>query len=147
MGTLYMIPIGAAPPAPATRATYVARVLPPDEWDKLRAFPFAQNGLPDPTSAFVIVSETADGTIVGIWACLLQPFLDGLWVADAHRHTIIAGTLLREMKALLLGLRIPVAFTIVSDEAVMAIAHKAGLHRAPGDLWMLDQILLPLEDQ
>lgn len=140
-----MIPIGAAPPAPATRATYVARILPPDEWDKLRAFPFAARGLPDPAAAFVIVSETADGQIVGIWACLLQPFLDGLWVDPDHRHTIIAGTLLRQMKALLQTSGVPIAFTIVSDEAVMAIAHKAGLHRAPGDLWMLEQILDPPE--
>lgn len=133
--------VGDAPPAPAIRATYVARVLPPEEWEKLLAFPFAANGLPDPAAAFIIVSETADGTIKGIWSCLLQPHLDGLWVAEEDRHTIVAGTLLREMKATLLRFKVPVAFTVISDPAVMVIAHKAGLHRAPGDLWMLEQLI------
>lgn len=134
-------PIGVAPPAPTTRATYVARLLPPEEWEKLRGFPFAANGLPSPESGFVIVSETADGQIVGIWSCLLQPFLDGLWVDPDHTGSIIARTLLRSMKDQLLSLRVPVAFTIVSDEAVMAVAVKAGLHRAQGDLWVLEQVL------
>jgi Acetyltransferase (GNAT) family len=135
------MPIGEAPPAPATRATYVARVLPPEEWEKLRAFPFAANGLPSPESGFIIVTETPDGTIVGIWACLLQPFLDGLWVDPDHLGSTIARTLLRTMKDQLRTLGVPVAFTIVSDEAVMAVAVKAGLHRAPGDLWVLEQVL------
>lgn len=132
--------IGAAPPAP-TRATYVARILPPEEWEKLRAFPFAANGLPSPESGFIVVSETADGQIVGIWSCLLQPFLDGLWVDPEHLGSIVARTLLRSMKDQLLTHGVPVAFTIVSDEAVMAVAVKAGLHRAPGDLWILEQVI------
>lgn len=122
---------------PASRATTVARVLPADEWHKLRDFPIATRGLPDPDTAALIVSETVDGTIKGVWGCFLQPMLDGLWVAPDARHTLVAGQLLREMKALLATYGIATAFTVIQDPAVMAIAHKAGFVPVPGDLWML----------
>jgi hypothetical protein len=132
-----MLPIGEAPPARSTpRASSVARVLPPEEWERLRAFPFATNGLPDPASSVIVVTESA-GEIVGIWALMLQPFLDGLWVDPDHQHTLAAGQLLRTMKAVLQEYGVSTAFTIISDPAVMALAHKAGFTRAPGDLWLL----------
>ena len=132
---------GGPPPAPSSvvpiRPTYVTRQLPPEEWERLRDLPFAANGLPDPETTLILVDEIPAGEIVGIWALFLQPFLDGLWVHPEHRHTVIAGQLLREMKALLQAHGITTAFTVVSDPAVMTLAYKAGFARAPGDLWLL----------
>jgi hypothetical protein len=137
--------VGTAPPAapPTLYGAYTPRVLPPDEWERLRDLPFATNGLPDPATSVIIVTETAQGEIVGLWALLLQPMLDGLWVHPDHRQTatrhgsVIAGHLLRTMKAFLQEFAIPAAFTVISDPAVMTLAVKAGFERAPGDLWIL----------
>lgn len=134
-----MTPIGAPPPEIALpgRATYACRVLPPDEWSKLLALPFAANGLPDPHSTILFVDETADGEIVGLWGIFLQPMLDGLWVHPDHRHTIIAGQLLKTVKGFLQEQGVREAFTTISEPGVMTLAHKAGFVRAPGDLWVL----------
>jgi Acetyltransferase (GNAT) family len=133
--------IGTAPPAPASvvsiRPTYATRLLPPDEWEKLRDLPFAANGLPDPASTILFVDETPAGVIVGLWGIFLQPMLDGLWVHPDHRHTIIAGQLLKTMKAFLQAQGVRAAMTIISEPSVMTLAHKAGFTRAPGDLWLL----------
>lgn len=118
-------------------ATYHTRLLPITEWDKLRDFPFAANGLPDPDLSMILVDELADGTIVGIWAALTAVHLDGLWVDPAHRDSPVAGQLLRGMKAALQERGITVSFTMVQDANVMVLAHKAGFIRAPGDLWIL----------
>ncbi len=136
-----MSSIGEAPPSPATvtpiRPTYATRVLPPAEWERLRELPGYAAGLPDPDSTIIFVDETPAGEIVGTWGIFLNPVLDGLWVDPAHRHTIIAGQLLRAMKAFLQEQGVSYAFTLISDPSVMTLAHKAGFVRAPGDLWML----------
>lgn len=137
------IGLGTQPPAPPTaRPTYVTRVLPVDEWERLRDLPFGSQGLPDPQLAMIIVSEDPAGAIVGVWAAATQVMLDGLWVDPNHRDTPIAGQLLRQMKALLTERAITTSFTLISDPQVMALAVKAGFVRAPGDLWMLQ---LPVE--
>jgi GNAT superfamily N-acetyltransferase len=136
-----MSPIGEAPPALGTvtpiRPTYATRVLPPEEWDKLVGLPFALNGLPDANTTILFVNETSTGEIVGIWGIFLQPVLDGLWVDPHHRHTLVAGQLLRVVKQFLQEQGVAYAFTVISDPAVMTLAHKAGFVRAPGDLWLL----------
>ena len=116
---------------------YRTRVLPTVEWERLRPFPFATNGLPDPELTTIVVSENGAGEIVGIWAALTAVHLDGLWVHPDHHDTIIAGQLLRTMKDTLQAYGISVSFTVIQDPAVMVLAYKAGMIRAPGDLWML----------
>lgn len=120
-----------------TRATYQTRLLPFDEWDRLRDFPIATNGLPDPTLCSILVTET-DGVIVGVWAVLTAVMQEGLWIHPDHRgHTPIAWQLLKGMKQVLQDLGVVTSFTIVQDAEVMVLAHKAGYVRCPGDLWML----------
>jgi len=133
-------------PSMATRGfpTYTIRRLPVEEWDRLRAFPFASNGLPPPELAMIFVAETAGGQIVGIWAAMTAVHLDGLWIDPAHRDTTIAGRLLREMKDFLREKAISESFTVISDPAVMCLAHKGGFTRCPGDLWVLQ---LPAEEK
>lgn len=131
-----MSEVGTAPPA-TTAARTTPRVLPPEEWDRLLAFPFGTNGLPDPDTSVIVVTETPAGEIVGIWAVIPQPFLDGLWTHPDYRHTLAAGQLLRTMRAVLQQFGVTTAFTIIEDPVVMALAVKAGFMRAPGDLWIL----------
>lgn len=140
--------IGEAPPAVApARPLYATRVLPPDEWEKLRPLPFATNGLPDPETTIVFVDETAEGQIIGVWGIFLQPMLDGLWSDPAHRGTLVAGRLLAAMKTFLQTEGIRYAFTVISDPTVMTLAHKAGFTRAPGDLWLLQVAPAPADGE
>ncbi len=124
-------------PSALTTQPYTVRRLPAQEWDRLLPLPFAARGLPSPELTQVVVAEV-DGEIVGVWAAMTAVHLDGLWVAPGHRGTTLAGRLLKEMKTLLAEYRISTVFTIISTEAVMALAYKAGFVRAPGDLWMLN---------
>lgn len=123
---------------PHVGETYTTRLLPVEEWDRLLVYPFATNGLPNPDFTMILVAEDGAGEIVGIWAVMTAVHLDGLWVHPEHRGTSIAGRLLTEMKAVLRRYKLWLSFTIVSDPAVMVLAHKAGFVRAPGDLWMLN---------
>lgn len=136
--------LGSAPPAPVgTRPTYVTRVLPVEEWERLRDLPFGSQGLPDEHFALIIVTEDPAGAIVGVWAAVTAVHLDGLWVEPTHRDTPIAGQLLRQMKATLQEKGVTTSFTLIQDAEVMVLAHKAGFVRSPWDLWQLD---LPLAD-
>ena len=117
----------AAPPI-------TVRVLPPEEFDRLADLPFATNGIPDPSLTVVLVAETPDQTIVGLWAVMTAVHLDGLWIAPAYRKTPhLGGKLLRGMKALLAQLGIPRAVTLVQTSDVLVLALKAGFTRVPGD--------------
>ena len=124
--------------APQTNRAYTVRLLPVEEWDRLRTLPFASVvGLPDPNFAMILVGETAAGEIVSVWEAITTVHLEGAWTHPDHRHTTLAGRMLVAMRALLARYRIWQSFTIISDPAVMVLAHKAGFVRAPGDLWML----------
>lgn len=126
------------PSMPDAIPSYTVRQLPPAEWDRLLGLPFARAGLPNPDLTAIFVAEDAAGAIVGIWAAMTAVHLDGLWIDPAHRDTTIAGRLLRTMKAFLTEKQIPVSFTVISDPAVMVLAHKGGFTRYPGDLWVLN---------
>src|SRR5216684_2037351 len=108
------MPLRLADPPPAPEPgpqPYRVRQLPVAEWERLRPLPFAANGLPDPNTALILVGETAAGEIVGIWALLLQPMLDGLWIHPDHRGTTIASRLAKAMNTLLTEYEVPHAFT------------------------------------
>lgn len=116
------------------------RQLPPDEWERLRALPFATNGLPpNPELTAILVAENAEGAIVGVWAAMTAVHLDGLWVAPEYRRTSrVAMKLLRGMKDMLLRLGVVQSFTIASSTEVLVLALKAGFQRMHGDLCFLD---------
>jgi hypothetical protein len=115
------------------------RLLPVEEWHRLEGLPFAQNGLPDPNLARILVAETPEGEIVGIWAAMAAVHLDGLWVAPSYRRASwVAVKLLKAMKVLLIELGIVQSFTIIESAEVLALATKAGFTRIRGDLCLLD---------
>lgn len=139
-----MSEIASPPPAPSNwkpatvPPAYRARVLPVEEWERLRALPFGKEGLPDPQLAMIVVVENADGQIVGTWAAQTMVMLDGLWKdPEAAKEAPVAPLLLRTMKDLLREREIVTSFTLISDPQVMVLAVKAGFTRASGDLWML----------
>jgi hypothetical protein len=115
------------------------RRLPDAEFARLADLPFSTNGIPDPAGAAILVAETPEGEIVGLWAAMTAIHLDGLWIAPPYRRTThIAGRLLRGMRALLTSLDIPRAVTLVQADDVLMLALKAGFVRVPGDLCLLD---------
>lgn len=139
--------VATPPPAPppAGGGTYHTRLLASNEWaegtplrEQLLSLPYGANGLPDPNLALIIVTETPDGQIVGIWSAATMVMLDGLWVDPNHRDSIVAGQLLRVMKQELALRDISTSFTLIDDQGVAALAHKAGFVRAKWDLWILD---------
>lgn len=133
------MPETLAPPACAVR------VLPPEEWDRLRELPFGAAGLPDPQLAVILVAETPEGRIVGTWAAMNQVLLDGLWVAPEYRRTtLVAAKLLRGMKDTMRRIGLRHGFAIVHTTEVLSLAMKAGFTRVEGDLCHLD--LTPPKD-
>ena len=134
------MPIATPPsvePASAVGQTYTTRLLPIEEWDRLLALPFGTNGLPNPDFTIILVTETAAGEIIAVWAILTAVHLDGAWIHPDHRGTTVVGRMVKLMKATLRRFQLWDSFTIVNDPAVMIIAHKVGFVRAPGDLWVM----------
>jgi len=116
----------------------IIRVLPFEEWDKLEGYPIATNGLPNPDTSLILVAETPAGEIVGTWEAITPVILEGLWIDENYRNTLVAGRLLATMKSVLKSMNIDKAFTLVQTSDVKALAEKAGFEMIPGDFCVLD---------
>lgn len=115
------------------------RILPPDEWHRLKDFgPFKQaQTLPDPVYASVLVAEL-DGEIVGSWMATTIVLLEGLEIVPAHRkHPGIVRRLLFGMIDHLRGIGAKTAITVTQDAAVGRLARHAGFVDLPGSLHLL----------
>lgn len=120
-------------------ATVTVRPLAAEEFGRLADLPIGARGLPDPATTAIVVAETSDGQIVGVWGAFPVVHLDGLWVhPDYRKHTSVAARLLRGMKTLLAQLGLRYSFTIVEDPTVLILALKAGFRKLPHDLCFLD---------
>ena len=88
----------------------------------------------------ILVAETPEGRIVGVWAALQTIHLDGLWIHPDYQRTTLAGRLLRSMKALLYQLGVVHSFTMIAYDApeVLSLALKAGFQQLPMHLCLLD---------
>jgi len=113
------------------------RILPFEEWDKLDDLPFMSNGCPDPNTTVIVVAETSDGSIVGVWGAFTPVVLDGLWIHEDYRHTSVAAKLLITMKDFLLSIKIPKAFTFTSIPEVEKLAQHAGFVPIAGNILMM----------
>lgn len=127
----------AAALAPAHHGASV-RVLAPEEWGRLANLPIAEGGLPDPAFTTIVVAESAEGEIVGVFAAQTIVLLDGLWVAPAARRTRVLWQLFTGMRAVLLELKIAHSFAIVETIEVLSLAARVGFERLRGDLCRLD---------
>lgn len=114
------------------------RELPIEEWDRLKGYPIAAAELPDPARCIVLVAEDENGDIVGHWALVMAPFMEGLWIAEDFRHTTAAAKLLVKMKSVLKDAEINQAFTLVQSNEVKAVAEHAGFQAIEGTLMMIE---------
>lgn len=116
---------------------YRARVLPPDEWQRLGLHPDA---LPaDPSCALILVVENEAGAIIGRWFAYNTVVLEGLAIApDYQKHPGVAARLLQTMTAELIDRGVPQAITLIQTEDVARLAERHGLTPLDGQLWVLD---------
>lgn len=137
----------AAPAPPALAQLTRVRVLPPEEWPRLAALPFAERyGIPPVGSAIIVVAENDAGEIVGLWSALHTVHLEGLWIDPEYRRTTrTAAQLLRGMKEALAADHIVHSFTMVeyNNPEVLVLALKAGFVRLPVDLLFLELLPTP----
>ena len=120
-------------------ADYRVRALPPEEWTRHRDE--LPENLPDPEFAFlIVVEEKATGTVVASWFAITTTFLEGLKIAEAHRHQQdqVQMLLLGGMLAMLDALKIAHPLTLAQDPAILRLARKAGFVEVPGTLLMLE---------
>lgn len=118
-----------------------ARVLPPDEWERLREYgPFKAAGgvLPDPAHARVIVLENATGALVGCWEAKDTVILEGLFLSPEYRHSITASkllffTMLNELREV----NVSQVLTLIQDAYVAGLAKTAGFDKLEGALHVL----------
>ena len=66
---------------------WTTRLLPPDEWDKLKGTEL-ETLAPylNPEHTRIIVVENEVGQIVGCWSLLQFTHAEGLWIAPEHRN-------------------------------------------------------------
>lgn len=116
------------------------RVLPPDEWERLKTFgPFVQSGvLPNPEHATVLVAEL-DGAIVGCWMRTTIHILEGLYIAEPYRKQHgITKRLFFGMLQVLRQQKVPTVITLTQDHKVAVLAAQAGFVELPGWLQLLE---------
>ncbi len=115
-----------------TVAPYQARILPPEEWDRL---PEEVRSAITPEGAAVIVVEAADGAIVARWVALNTIHLEGLYVdPDFRGNPVVARQLTTFMVDALRLLGVPQALTIIQDDRVRRMAATMGFVEVPGTI-------------
>ncbi len=124
-----------------TVASVKSRLLPPEEWERLRDYgPFAAAGgvLPDPEHATVLVLEDMEGQIVGCWMARDAVLLEGLFLSEAYRHSIIASKLIFfGMIRALTDRNVTQAMTLIQDPYIEGLATTAGFEKLEGALHVL----------
>jgi hypothetical protein len=119
------------------------RELPPQEWDRLRAFePFATKGLPSADRTRILVLERPeDGAIVGWWFLFLAYHADPLWIAPDYRGKAGSiGRMVAGMQQLMIDEGVPSAFALIHHdqaEGIRTQAARMGFERLAADLYAL----------
>lgn len=125
-----------------TAAGVKARLLPPEEWERLRDYgPFKAAGvLPDSAHALVVVVEDGTGAILACWMAHDAVLLEGLYAPPAGRHRVpVAKALLFGMVDALRSRGVLQAFTVTTDPAIERLAATAGfVNVAVGTLHQLN---------
>ena len=121
--------------------TLSARVLPPEEWDRLLTLePFTSQGLPASGEWIVVVVER-DGAIVGTCSLFTAVHWDCWWIVPELRGTTaVLRQLLDLTLAVLAEAEIQTVYTGVGegDADVAALLTHFGFTPAPGRLFVLD---------
>lgn len=72
-----------------------ARVLPPEEWEKVSDVPLLLN-YSKPEDVRVVVVEDKEGRVVGQMVVLRIAHLEGAWIDPEHRNAGVVGALLKK---------------------------------------------------
>lgn len=127
--------------------TPTARVLPPDEWDKLADFePFKSHGLPTVEHWRVIVGEV-DGEIISFCCLFNAVHWEPWYIAPAYRkHPGLIRAMINKTDEELLAAKVGNVFVCVSDDLPeqQALVERFGFEPAPGKLYILT---LPEEEE
>lgn len=132
-------------PALSTSANHVVRILPPEEWPRVREIePFKSRGLPASDSNWMILVVERDGQIVGSCSLFTAMHWD-CWYLDPTLHGAVRGVLLRQLLACALEILQQVAVTQVYTGVEPSRTGKGaemlrrfGFKPAAGQLFVLD---------
>lgn len=117
------------------------RVLPPEDWSRLRDHPpFDQGGLPDPTHWRIVVAEEGD-RIVAFTCLFTAVHYEPIWIHPEFRHRPqLFQALWRESKAILDEEGVQLLFAQVPDTLPLQkkLVEKFGFQQAPGTLYLLE---------
>lgn len=122
--------------------TLTTRLLPPDEWEKLRAIePYKSKGLPGEPDDWRILVIEREGELVGTCALFTAVHWDNWWIAPKLRGTGgVLGALLRASVQLLAMAEIEQVYTGAArgDAEVEELLQHFGFAPAGGRLFVLE---------
>lgn len=120
--------------------TPTVRVLPPEDWGRLRDHePFTTGGLPDPEYWRIVVAEQGD-RIVAFTCLYTAVHYEPIWIHPEFRHRPqLFLDLWRASKAILDEAGVQLLFAQVPDSLPhqKRMVEKFGFQPAPGQLYLL----------
>ena len=112
------------------------RLLPPEEWSRITGDLATVLPLRTAEDCKVLVVETDEGQIVGQWALMGLPHLEGLGIAADHQKGGAVGRrLLQGMRGLLKTQGIPTVLTAAADSQVEGLLEKIGATEVPATFY------------
>jgi hypothetical protein len=108
---------------------YTTRVLPPDEWHRLATeCPTSPLAAIDLSTVYghLLVLEDAEGRIVGHWPLVLVWHAEPLYIEPGERNAASVKALVRGLQSTIAAEHIPLAFAMIEDPAMQAMATKLG---------------------
>ena len=121
------------------------RILPRDEYYKLRDTYLAPIAAALPSSARVIVVEEGE-TIVATWALLFVPHVEGVWThPDYRKSAAVVRHLVTGMRAELRESGVDRVYTAAVDDEVRKLLQHFGAEKLPGDHYVMEATLCPSE--
>lgn len=110
-----------------------ARILPPEEWDKL---PERPQWAVDPSDISVVVVEDGE-KVVACMTVLRATHLEGTWVSPEHRNAGVVRRLLRLATQTAKSRGSSWAFTGAADEAMHSILSRLGAAFVPMSTYVI----------
>lgn len=117
---------------------YSARVLPINEWSRLRAeCPTSPLAAIDLTTVYghLVVLENSDGKIVGHWPLVLVWHAEPLYIEPAERNAASVKTLVHGLQSAIAEFSVPVAFAMIEDPVMQRQAVKLGFTPTPAPMY------------
>lgn len=126
-----------ASPIPSIPEGVTLRPLPADEYSRFANVPpFDKIGLPDPSTSWVLIGEDPQKKIVLYWFVYAALHVEPLWIAEEYqtRPRLILRAW-QEVKGFIAKTSAKMAFAMLRDPALAAMAVRLGFERAPWELY------------